>query len=241
MRTLLIATVSLPMVAHAQAGGAGAVDYEAPPLTGLDTPAGEIEVPPDPQAGIPGAVEYHRSAVEPPERPAAAGGAAGGDVVTVPDEGGLVGESALGEAVEGSEGDEGDDGADALPPYRGVRPGAREKAAPYEGLLGRKQTYVTWIGFEPGVDRVFVQLSRQVDYTITKGQKGELVLDLHGARIGAENDTRPLDLAHFDTVVSRVWAKPIKGGDTRLFIELKEHSPYRLERKGRYIYVYFRG
>jgi hypothetical protein len=80
-----------------------------------------------------------------------------------------------------------------------------------------------------------------VEYTISKGEKGELVVDLHGARIGAGNDKRPLDLAHFDTVVSRVWAKGVRGRDVRLFIELKEHTSYRLERKGRYIYVYFRG
>ena len=91
------------------------------------------------------------------------------------------------------------------------------------------------------MDRVFIQLSRPVDYTISKGPKGELLVDLHAARIGASNDTLPLDLAHFETVVSRVWAKGIKGGDIRLTIELKQHSSYRLERKGRYIYVYFRG
>lgn len=208
-------------------------------LRDLGAPAGEIEVPMDPQAGLPGALEYRRldsadTPITPPAASAAAAAAAAGD----DEEGGLVTESDLGDA-EDADGEEVND--KPLPPYRGVRPGTRDRAAPYDDLLGKKHTYVTWIGYEPAVDRVFVQLSRPVEYTISKGEKGELVVDLHGARIGASNDKRPLDLAHFDTVVSRVWAKGIRGGDVRLFIELKEHTSYRLERKGRYIYVYFRG
>ena len=230
MRTYLLAAILLaPAGVEAKKTdpeGAGAAKHPGTNPNPLGTPAGDIVVPPDPQAGLPGAVEYQRSGA----------GIIGGldDAKGV---GGLVAESDLGDPEATDE--DGDE--PTPPPYRGVTPGARERAQPYDSLVGRKKTYITWIGYEPNVDRVFVQLSRPVDYTITRGPKGELVLDLHGAAIGVSNDTKPLDLTHFQTAVARVYAKRVKGGNTRLVIELREHTPYRLERKGRYIYVYFRG
>jgi len=42
-------------------------------------------------------------------------------------------------------------------------------------------------------------------------------------------------------VALKVWAKRLRGGDTRLTVTLREYSSYRLVLKGRYIYVQFRG
>ncbi len=241
MRTVLLAALLLvPTKGRAQSSSDDKpADSRADGIRGLGAPAGEIEVPADPQAGLPGAVEYRRiDSVGRSSSSSSAAAAAAAAAAAEDDEGGLQSESDLGDSDDIDDEEVPDT---PLPPYRGVKPGTRDRAAPYGALLGKKATYLTWIGYEPSVDRVFVQLSRPVEYTISKGDKGELVIDLHGARIGAGNDKRPLDLAHFDTVVSRVWAKGVRGGDVRLFIELKEHTSYRLERKGRYIYVYFRG
>ncbi len=197
MRTYLLAAILLaPAGVEAKKSDpkdAGAAERPGTNPNPLGTPAGDIDVPPDPQAGLPGAVNYQRSASD------VVGGLGNSQEV-----GGLVAESDLG-ATEAT--DDEDDEPEA-PPYRGVTPGARERAQPYDSLVGRKKTYITWIGYEPNVDRVFVQLSRPVDYTITRGPKGELILDLHGAAIGVANDTKPLDLTHFPRPVHPISENP---------------------------------
>jgi len=189
------------------------------PLLGDGTPAGGIDVPPDPQEGIEGAVEYRRDEVE---------------------HGGLMAVGALGDPADEAPVTPGE-GELELPPYQGVIPGARETAEPFDGYLGRKKTYLTWIGYEPGPDRVFLQLSRPVEYALSRGPKGELLIDLQGARIATGNNARRLDLSFFDTVVASVRARRLSRTNVRVVITLKEHTAYRLERRGRYIYVYFRG
>ena len=179
----------------------------AAPLGELGTPTGGIDVPPDPQEGIDGAVEYH-----------------GDDA----DQGGLVGVGALGDPAD--EAPETPDGELAnLPPYQGVIPGSRENADPFDG-------------YEPGPDRVFIQLSRPVEYALSRGPKGQLFIDLPDTSIATTNNARPLDLSFFDTAVAGVRARRLsRQGIVRVVITLKEHTAYRLERRGRYIYVYFRG
>ena len=145
-------------------------------------------------------------------------------------------------ALGAPEDEEIDDGEEVQrPEYKGITPGDRDHAEPFDTYLGRKKAYLIWLGYEPGIDRVFFQLSKPVDYTISKSAKGDIQIDLQRTGIATENNTRPLDLSYFNTVASKVWAKKLPGGDTRLTIRLKERSTYRLERKGRYIYVYFRG
>ena len=188
---------------------------------GVGTPTGNIDVPPDPQAGLPGAVEYHRSE---PER----------------GRGGLVAVSTLGDRANEAPPEDLRPDLD-LPPYQGVIPGARETAEPFDDYLGRKQNYVTWLGYEPGPDRVFIQLTRAAEYGLSRGSKGELLIDIPNARIATRNNARPLDLSFFQTAVASVRAVRLRRSGVRVVISLKEHSTYRLERKGRYIYVYFRG
>jgi len=191
------------------------------PLMGVGTPTGSIDVPPDPQGEILGAVEYRRTETE----RSRGGLIAVGSLTNPADE-------AAPEEIELDE---------ELPAYQGVIPGARETAEPFDDYIGRKRNYVTWVGYEPGPDRVFIQLTRPAEYTLSRGSKGELFVDVPDARIATRNNSRPLDLAFFPTVVAKVRARKLRGVGVRVVITLKEHSTYRLERKGRYIYVYFRG
>jgi hypothetical protein len=100
--------------------------------------------------------------------------------------------------------------------YGGVvpgRPAPPPQASAAAGKPRPKPTKptVTWLGFQPlegAASRVFVQLSTQGSYSQSVVGK-ELVVRVEDVRLGAYNQTRPLDTRFFQTPVARVVARRV--------------------------------
>lgn len=156
-----------------------------------------------------------------------------------------------------SEGDYGGVVPDRLAPP----PTSHDAAATKPRARPAKPT-VTWLGFQPlpgGASRVFVQLSTQATYSqsvvpvVPSGTDDVLVVLIPDVRLGATNQTRPLNTTYFATPLARVVARRVsaKGrgkkrtpGGVALTLSFKDKSQVRaadahLETApGGYVYLY---
>jgi len=104
--------------------------------------------------------------------------------------------------------------------YAGVRPGkgGQLPGAPKAGGA----PFLTFTGFmmtEAG-SRVFLQLTQQVQYTVSQSPR-EITLTLKGCRIHKRNNARPVNTRFFATPVAKVQAKQ-RGHDVAVTIGLRK-------------------
>jgi len=131
--------------------------------------------------------------------------------------------------------------------YRGIIPGEREAVDHLaeereQGESPTEPNRLTWIGFQPNDDntRVFVQMSRQADYSVSRRDDGKrIVVTLENAKVTTGNFRRRIDTRYFDRAVQRIETKVVGDRTIELHISLGTSKPPSVEAKDDYLYVDF--
>ncbi len=127
--------------------------------------------------------------------------------------------------------------------YRGVVPGVRdEPAVPSKvkgaGATGPAAPVLQWVGFQPFAtySRVFLQVTGNYSYTVTKPAPDVIEVALPGARAATPNDERHLVTREFPTAVDRVLVEE-RDGTTVIRVVLKAPTAYLYRQEGAYLFV----
>jgi hypothetical protein len=131
--------------------------------------------------------------------------------------------------------------------YAGIIPSIRDSLPHIAihqrwGAQSRRANSVTWIGFQPldGYTRVFVQLARNPEYTVSEREDGYLIeIVFDNTRLSLSNFQRFMDTSFFGRSVSMIDAAPLSGGRSRLVISLSELSSYTVTTNDDYLFIDF--
>lgn len=127
--------------------------------------------------------------------------------------------------------------------YKGVVPGVRDEPAVPSKVKGpASQTteppILQWVGFQPFAtySRVFLQLTGQFSFTVSKPRPDVIEVTLPGTRIATPNDERHLVTREFPTTVDRIQIEE-QDKATVVRIVLKAPAAYLYRQDGRYLFV----
>jgi len=136
--------------------------------------------------------------------------------------------------------------------YKGVVPGVRDQAeipgrapAPVASADEEVPILINWIGFQPyeAFSRVFIQLSGEFEFSVTRPDPLRIEVLLPGAMPGTKNDMNGLITRWFPTNVDRVEVAMVPSSETlpsggiQVGVFLKKAVGFLYRREGGYVFV----
>ena len=104
----------------------------------------------------------------------------------------------------------------------------------------RKTMELVGFKMQPNGSRVFVRTNEPVRYSVSKGEKNTVVVELENTRIDLDNNERWLDASFFEpNAVAMIDPKPGPTRTVRIQIKLKESVPYETSQQGNELYIDF--
>ena len=108
-------------------------------------------------------------------------------------------------------------------------PQAPVSATPVEVSSRRKR--LAWLGFRPTDSQVFIRTNEPVNYSVSEGPGGTVLVRIENTQIRRQNDRRKLDTHFFSTPVASIVARQVRR-DVVVEIRLKTHTSYQAVQRG---------
>lgn len=121
--------------------------------------------------------------------------------------------------------------SEVRPSYRGVTPPSRlfpDNRATFEAQAGNQ---LTWIGFLPQSETLFVQTQSPTTYEEIGGDARHIELRLKDVKLSVPNNARSLEMHYFKTRFERASVRR-EGRDVRVHVELKERAEHGVTQRG---------
>ncbi len=115
-------------------------------------------------------------------------------------------------------------------------PAPPPEGAPVE--VSRRTKHLALVGFRAADAQVFIRTNEPVNYTVTDGPGGSVLVTIENTRIVRGNDRRPLDTSFFQTPVEEIRARQVHR-NVVVEIKLKTRAPYRALQRGEEVEVNF--